>query len=184
MTALAEVADKPLEKQRELELWREIRAEGGYEGSLPGRIAIRAMEDGAKAEILVDDEVLGTAKDELGTMATFDVDSMVRQHQTALAEAAGSGVHIHSQPTDVPVLLQALSRGWRLMLAFAIINGTKVTLHWRLYRMDKGGIWEMDPASGHDTPLTENMFLGRLRAGDRYIGLGVVLGSKVSPPAF
>lgn len=184
MTALAEIAGGSMLDTRELDLWRAIRADGPYQGSLPGRIATRAVQEGAKALVLVDQEHLSEIEARLGDRATFDVADLLRQHRIALDEAEAVNVDVRTRRTDPRVLLQTLHRGWRLMVAFAISTAEGVTLHWRLYRGDGDTIWEMDPADGHDTPLTENQFAARLKSPDSpYIGLAVALASQVTPPA-
>lgn len=179
MVALAELRAQALNTDRELGLWELIRAAGDYQGSLPGRIACRAADEGVDAAIFVDDEGLENAKRLLGSRALFDVPSLLAEHRRAIDEAAAAGIPVHRAPTDPLVLIQQLQRGSRLMLAFALAADAGVVLHWRLYRLEDGVIWEMDPADGQDTPLTENQFLARL---PNYIGVGVSLTPRLTPP--
>lgn len=74
--------------------------------------------------------------------------------------------------------LGQLVHGDRLSLASAVAAEDGIVLHWRLYRIENGVIWEMDPASGTDTPLTENQFLDRFST---YVGAGVSLSLGLKP---
>lgn len=172
MVALAELSDKPLSLERELDLWQAIRAAGNYLASLPGRIGLRAAQEGTSATIWTDEEMSQRAAEQLAKLALFDVPSLLEQHRAALADAKAAGIPIRVEETDSLAFLGQLVHGDRLILASAVAAEGGIVLHWRLYRIENGVIWEMDPASGTDTPLTENQFLDRLST---YVGAGVSL---------
>lgn len=178
MVGLAELGPPYLSSDRESALWAKIRAEGAYGASLPGRIAIEVASQGSAATIWVDDEELNNATLTIGDAALFDVPSLISQHQLALEAAIAAGVQVVQDVTDAITLLDRMKHGARLMLAFAVPVEDGIVLHWRLYRQEAGSIWEMDPADGSNTPLTENQFHERLT---QYIGAAVGIKRKPGP---
>lgn len=180
MTALAEMAGLPLSEEEELALREQLRAEGAYQASLPGRIAIEASSRGVDAVVYQDDERLQAIEREMGHVALFDVASLLAQHKAALREAENRGPAVHREASNPLVFLDRMRQGDRLLLASVVPANGGVVLHWRLYRMEGGVIYEMDPETGHDTPLTENQFVDRLPT---HIGVAVsTLAMRLTPP--
>lgn len=175
MVALAEFGRGGLSADREMDLWRVIRARQGEPGSMPGRIAMRAADDGLLPVVWLDEDRLALAENALAAYAAFDVATILTEHRQSLQEAAESGILIRREPTNPGTFLDLLSTGSRLLVAVVVVvDDGRLGLHWYLCRQDSGSLFIMDPAGGADTQITEGTFR-ELLTGARYIGAAVTI---------
>jgi hypothetical protein len=178
MVALAEYGIGDMSADREMDIWREIEARRGEPDSMPGRIAVRAHQEGLDATVWLDDARLDEAEKILAPRAAFNVHILLEEHREGLADADKAGIPIRHERTHPDNFLRPLAKGCRLMLvvvASAADNAdNKVNLHWLLVRQESGNLWVMDPDNGQNACASHDEFRHLLLSQD-FTGVAVTI---------
>lgn len=181
MVALGELGGGKLSAAREMDLWHTIRAREGEPGSMPGRIALRAVAEGLSGIVWLDENRLALAEHALGARAAFDVPTLLAEHRRALDEAVEAGIEIRREEVSPDAFLNVLEAGVRLLIAVIVLASEgRVNLHWLLCRQDEGSLFIMDPACGADSCSPFAAFR-QLLMGPAYVGAAITIQARGHP---
>jgi len=149
--ALAELRAEPNSDDTEERVWRRVKG-NDETWSVPGRLAILARRDyQIQTAIWQDDDQVQRLKLKIPIgLVAFDVESHVKEHESALTEAKANGVTVSRGRHDAATLASLMDQGWRLMLVIVVPSEGQVNLHYILGRTRQigGGYALMDPAEG------------------------------------